>query len=86
MLIFAIAWMATKDILVALAITAIFHVLANHLLNENSQLCIIPQKWRNFEKLLDSDQDGEISQKEIDDANGNESSDEEEVEILTTDG
>ena len=51
MLIFAIAWMATKDILVALAITAIFHVLANHLLNENSQLCIIPQKWRNFEKL-----------------------------------
>ena len=68
MLIFAIAWMATKDILVALAITAIFHVLANQLLNENSQLCIIPQKWRNFEKLLDSDQDGEISQKEIDDA------------------
>ena len=68
MLIFAIAWMATKDILVALAITAIFHVLANHLLNENSQLCIIPQKWRNFEKLLDSDEDGEISEKEIEDA------------------
>tara|TARA_B110000008_G_scaffold264901_1_gene289584 strand:- start:82 stop:579 length:498 start_codon:yes stop_codon:yes gene_type:complete len=68
MLIFAIAWMATKDILVALAITAIFHVLANHLLNENSQLCIIPQKWRNFEKLLDTDEDGEISEKEIEDA------------------
>jgi hypothetical protein len=68
MLIFAIAWMATKDILVALAITAIFHVLANHLLNENSQLCIIPQKWRNFEKLLDSDEDGEITEKEIENA------------------
>ena len=68
MLIFAIAWMATKDILVALAITAIFHVLANHLLNENSRLCIIPQKWRNFEKLLDADDDGEISEKEIEDA------------------
>jgi len=68
MLIFAIAWMATKDILVALAITAIFHVLANHLLNENSQLCIIPQKWRNFEKLLDADDNGEISEKEIEDA------------------
>ena len=68
MLIFAIAWMATKDILVALAITAIFHVLANHLLNENSQLCIIPQKWRNFEKLLDADEDGEITEKEIEDA------------------
>lgn len=68
MLIFAIAWMATKDILVALAITAIFHVLANHLLNENSTLCLIPHKWRNFEKLLDSDNDGEITEKEIDEA------------------
>jgi len=68
MLIFAIAWMATKDILVALAITAIFHVLANHLLNENSTLCLIPHKWRNFEKILDSDNDGEITEKEIEEA------------------
>ena len=68
MLIFAIAWMATKDILIALAITAIFHVLANHLLNEESSMCIIPQKWRNFEKLLDEDEDGKISQEEIDKA------------------
>ena len=68
MLIFAIAWMATKDILIALAITAIFHVLANHLLNEESSMCIIPQKWRNFEKLLYEDEDGKISQEEIDKA------------------
>lgn len=68
MLIFAIAWMATKDILVSFAITAIFHVLANHLLNENSTLCIIPRKWRQFEKILDADEDGEITEKEIDDA------------------
>lgn len=68
MLIFAIAWMATKDVLVALAIVAIFHVLANHLLNENSKLCIIPQKWRQFEKILDSNEDGEITEKEIEDA------------------
>lgn len=68
MLIFAIAWMATKDILVSFAITAIFHVLANHLLNGNSTLCIIPRKWRQFEKILDADEDGEITEKEIDDA------------------
>jgi hypothetical protein len=68
MLIFAIAWMATKDILVSFAITAIFHVLANHLLNENSTLCIIPRKWRQFEKILDADEDGEITEKEIDEA------------------
>ncbi len=68
MLIFAIAWMATKDILISLAITAIFHVLANHLLNEESPMCIIPQQWRNFEKLLDQDEDGKVSEEEIEKA------------------
>ena len=33
-LIFAIAWMGTKDILIALAITAVFHVLTAYLFNE----------------------------------------------------
>lgn len=68
MLIFAIAWMATKDVLIALAITAIFHVLANHLLNEESSLCVIPQKWRNFEILLDADDDGKVTEEEIEKA------------------
>ncbi len=68
MLIFAIAWMATKDILIALAITAIFHVLAMHLLNEESSYCIIPKQWRNFEKLLDEDDDGVVTEKEIENA------------------
>ena len=68
LLIFAIAWMATKDILIALAITAIFHVLANHLLNEESPLCVIPQKWRNFELLLDADDDGKVTEEEIEKA------------------
>ena len=34
--------MGTKDVIIALTMTAVFHVLANHLLNENSQYCIIP--------------------------------------------
>ena len=68
MLIFAIAWMATKDILIALSITAIFHVLAMHLLNEESDYCIIPKQWRNFEKLLDEDDDGVVTEKEIENA------------------
>lgn len=68
MLIFAIAWMATKDILIALSITAIFHVLAMHLLNEESAYCIIPKQWRNFEKLLDEDDDGVVTEKEIENA------------------
>ena len=65
LLIFAIAWSATKDIFIALVITACFHVLAMHLLNEDSRFCIIPQAWRQFEKVLDLDGDGEVSDEEI---------------------
>jgi hypothetical protein len=65
LLIFAIAWTATKDIFTALVITAVFHVLAMHLLNEESQYCIIPNSWRNFEKVLDENEDGVVSEEEI---------------------
>uniref|UniRef100_A0A6C0C4C2 EF-hand domain-containing protein n=1 Tax=viral metagenome TaxID=1070528 RepID=A0A6C0C4C2_9ZZZZ len=65
MLIFAISWMGSRDILIALALTAIFNVLANHLFNEKSKFCIIPAKYRNYEDILDLDNDGKVSEKEI---------------------
>ena len=64
-LIFAIAWTATKDIIISLIVTATFHILATHLLNEESKYCIIPNAWRNFEKILDQNGDGEITEEEI---------------------
>ncbi len=64
-LIFAIAWMGSKDILIALALTAIFNVLANHLFNEQSKFCIIPSRYRNYEDVLDLDGDGKVTEKEI---------------------
>jgi len=68
MLIFAIAWMGTKDILMALAITAVFHVLTAYLFNEESQWCIIPKHLRQFEEILDLNGDGKITQDEIEKA------------------
>ena len=68
-LIFAISWMGSRDILTALALTAIFTVLTNHLFNEESQFCIIPKKYRKYEHLLDLDKDGSVSQEEINKAN-----------------
>ena len=68
-LIFAISWMGSRDILTALALTAIFTVLTNHLFNEESQFCIIPKKYRKYEHLLDLDKDGDVSQDEIKKAN-----------------
>ena len=65
LLIFPIAWMGSKDILIALALTAIFNVLANHLFNEQSKFCIIPSRYRNYEDVLDLDGDGKVTEKEI---------------------
>ena len=53
LLIFAISWMGSRDILIALALTAIFTVLTDHLFNEESPMCIFLMKYRQFEEVLD---------------------------------
>ena len=67
LLIFSVCWMGTRDIFVSLILTASFFVLTQHLFNEESQFCILPQKYREFH-LFDTNQDGEVSQQEINDA------------------
>jgi len=64
-LIFAISWMGSRDILIALALTAIFTILTQHLFNEESALCIIPRKYRNYEHLLDLDKNNVVTPDEI---------------------
>ena len=64
-LIFAISWMGSRDILIALALTAIFTVLTDHLFNEESPMCVIPMKYRQFEEVLDLDKNKEVTQDEI---------------------
>jgi len=65
LMIFAISWLGTRDVLIALTITAIFNVLIGYLFNEKSRFCIIPHKHREFEDVLDIDGDGEITEKDI---------------------
>lgn len=65
LMIFAVTWLGTRDILIALTITAIFNVLIDYLLNENSRFCIIPHKHREFEDALDLNGDGEVTEDEI---------------------
>jgi hypothetical protein len=68
LLIFSIAWMATKDIITSLILTMVFVILANYLFNENSRLCVLPKKFKNIKSLMDTDGDGIVSDKEIQDA------------------
>lgn len=68
LLVFAMAWMGTRDIYTALALTAIFVVLSDHIFNEESNLCIVPQKYRVLDKLIDTNNDEIVSKQELDKA------------------
>jgi hypothetical protein len=65
LLVFAMAWMGTRDIYTALVLTAVFVVLSDHLFNEESHMCIVPHEYRVLHKLIDTNNDGKISDTEI---------------------
>jgi hypothetical protein len=50
LLIFAMAWMGTRDIYVALILTILFIIFSEHLLNDESKFCCVPHKYRLLAK------------------------------------
>jgi hypothetical protein len=64
-LVFSMAWMGTRDIYTSLGLTAIFTVLSEHLFNEESDYCVVPQKYRVLDTIIDTNNDGKISESEI---------------------
>jgi hypothetical protein len=65
LLVFAMAWMGTRDIYTALGLTAVFTILSEYLFNEESHLCIVPHKYRILHKLVDTNEDGVVSDLEL---------------------
>ena len=65
MLIFAISWIGSRDIVTALLLTAAFHVLTTYLLNEDSQMCMLPASMKNLNTVIDEDGDNHLSETEI---------------------
>jgi len=64
-LVFALLWMGTRDIIVALILTCVFILFADYLFNDNSMFCVIPSKYIDNIKQKD---ENPISQKDINDA------------------
>ena len=64
-LVFAILWMGTRDIIVALILTCVFILFADYLFNDNSMYCVIPS---GFKDKLEKKDNITISQKDINDA------------------
>jgi len=67
-LVFSMAWMGTRDIYTALVLTAVFTILSDHLFNEESPYCIVPEKYKVLNKLVDTNSDGIVSEQEINSA------------------
>lgn len=67
-MVFAMAWMGTRDIYTALGLTAVFTVLSEYLFNEESGLCVVPPRYRVLHKLLDVNKDNEVTEEEYNSA------------------
>ncbi len=52
-LVFAIAWMGTRDIYVALIVTICFIIIVDYLCNEDSSLCCLPEAFTQYHKDLE---------------------------------
>jgi len=63
-LIFAIVFMATHEIITSILMTAAFIILSNYLFNEKSKLCIIPAHFKKISAVIDANNDGIISPEE----------------------
>jgi len=63
-LIFAISWMGTRDIYIALIITLIFIILFEYLLDEESNFYIFSEEFKDYQK---SKADDEEDEKEVSD-------------------
>lgn len=53
-LVFAIAWMGTRDIYVALIVAIGFIICTDYLFNEDSSLCCLPEAFTEYHVDLDS--------------------------------
>ena len=66
-LIFAVLWMGTRDIVTSLILTVIFILFADYLFNEHSQYCIIPDHYKELNITMDTS-NNKVTQKEVNDA------------------
>ena len=67
-LIFAIAWVGSKDFLISLLITIGYVVIFEILLNSKSGFNILPDKLKKLESAVDLNNDGKIQPEELDKA------------------
>ena len=63
-LIFAIVFMGTHDLIIAILMTAAFVILSDYVFNEESKFCIIPEKLKKIAATIDTNKDDIVSPEE----------------------
>ena len=51
LLIFAMAWTATRDLVISLMLTAAFIVMSDFIVNPESSLCMLPAKYQHMHRI-----------------------------------
>ena len=66
-LVFAIAWMGTRDIYIALGVTLLFVIIIDHLLDEESRFYILPEEFKDYHTAIvdDDEETKEVSEEEV---------------------
>lgn len=63
-LIFAIVFTATRDLLLSIGMTAAFVVLSDHVLSDRSQYSVLPKRFWDMYKAADLNKDGVVTPEE----------------------
>ena len=64
-LIFAVTLMMTRDIIIAIILTTVFIILSNFIFNDQSKFCVLPEKYKKLDSVIDTNQDGVVTETEI---------------------
>jgi len=64
--VFIVFWMGSRDIFYAFILASIYSLLSRFLLNENSRFCVMKKKMKSVVDAIDTNNDGKISEAEID--------------------
>ena len=64
-LFFVVAFIATRELITSLIVTAVFVILANFVFNETCRFNILPKRYKNVINEMDLNNDGKVSDDEI---------------------
>jgi len=64
-LVFAITWMGTRDIYIALGMTLLFSFIADYLMNEDSSWCCLPKSYTSKQVALLDNTNKEPTQEDV---------------------